>query len=616
MDIKEEILTFIRREEETGALLITGKWGSGKTYYIKNLANKLNEAKKEYLCIISLFGIDSLASLAKVVKERYLDANSNGFTRAVRKVGNITKTVVNATGEIATIATAGNPIAAGIKTGISSVLSINIFDLFSVKNYIGNGKNQRKFVLVFDDLERCKINIVDLLGGINEYCENRNIKTIILAEEDIIKETLDQNKNSDKGFDNIKESKKVTEYDEFKEKVIFQTLKFGVPYDEIIDKMILSYANTKEKYREFLIKNSDRIKQVFRESGTENLRVIKTIIINFERVYAIWDKANVPVDYLPLVMYSYAANFYKEVCQKSFSKDQQVKDIFDSEEITGFSNLNDKGSSLNTLIHWIKTGDFQESLILQEIKERFASKNFTDKFKVLHWSIFDMDYSVTCKGLTEALDDAYAGNLEGNEMLGLFERIQLYETYSINFDFPFEYDKLSDGIDIWITRLKNEGVGIERRNFFVPSDYLQRANQHIRPLYEKMQYAESHFVAWENRKKVLECLNSNEMNLWDNAVYVDMFDDELLEAFQKKFENSNLRQKRYLEQYLLDLKYLFCIQRIEDSYREKEIATTKANLNILKDNIYDLWSKERDQIYKCVLFDFYEKLKTYLSKIQ
>ena len=32
MGIKEEILTFIRREEETGALLITGKWGSGKSY--------------------------------------------------------------------------------------------------------------------------------------------------------------------------------------------------------------------------------------------------------------------------------------------------------------------------------------------------------------------------------------------------------------------------------------------------------------------------------------------------------------------------------------------------------------------------------------------------------
>lgn len=51
------------------------------------------------------------------------------------------------------------------------------------KNYIGRGKSKRKFVLVFDDLERCKINMIDLLGAINEYCENRNIKTIILADE-------------------------------------------------------------------------------------------------------------------------------------------------------------------------------------------------------------------------------------------------------------------------------------------------------------------------------------------------------------------------------------------------------------------------------------------------
>ena len=74
MDIKEEILTFINREEETGALLITGKWGSGKSYYIKGLAKELNDNKREYLCVISLFGIDSVASLVKAVKECYLES--------------------------------------------------------------------------------------------------------------------------------------------------------------------------------------------------------------------------------------------------------------------------------------------------------------------------------------------------------------------------------------------------------------------------------------------------------------------------------------------------------------------------------------------------------------
>ena len=68
MDIREEILTFINRKEETGALLITGKWGSGKSYYIKDLAKELNDNKKEYLCVVSLFGIDSVASLITEVK--------------------------------------------------------------------------------------------------------------------------------------------------------------------------------------------------------------------------------------------------------------------------------------------------------------------------------------------------------------------------------------------------------------------------------------------------------------------------------------------------------------------------------------------------------------------
>lgn len=47
MDIKDEIINFIERKEETGALLITGKWGSGKTFYIKNLVEEFNKEKKD-----------------------------------------------------------------------------------------------------------------------------------------------------------------------------------------------------------------------------------------------------------------------------------------------------------------------------------------------------------------------------------------------------------------------------------------------------------------------------------------------------------------------------------------------------------------------------------------
>ena len=186
MDIKDEIINFIERKEETGALLITGKWGSGKSYYIKNLAAELNDAKKEYLCVISLFGIDSVENLTKAVKECYLEANSTIFTKTARKIGKIVGKTVNSGLKVAEAATGGNVAVSAAQKGFSSVISLGLLDFISVKNYIGRGKSKRKFVLVFDDLERCKINTVDLLGAINEYCENRNIKTIILAAEDVI----------------------------------------------------------------------------------------------------------------------------------------------------------------------------------------------------------------------------------------------------------------------------------------------------------------------------------------------------------------------------------------------------------------------------------------------
>lgn len=57
MVIENEINLFIKSEENNGALLITGKWGCGKSYLIKECASDL-EVKDHYaIAIISLFGV-------------------------------------------------------------------------------------------------------------------------------------------------------------------------------------------------------------------------------------------------------------------------------------------------------------------------------------------------------------------------------------------------------------------------------------------------------------------------------------------------------------------------------------------------------------------------------
>ncbi len=35
---------------------------------------------------------------------------------------------------------------------------------------------EKPVTLVFDDLERCCLETVDILGMINEYCENQNLE--------------------------------------------------------------------------------------------------------------------------------------------------------------------------------------------------------------------------------------------------------------------------------------------------------------------------------------------------------------------------------------------------------------------------------------------------------
>ena len=565
MDIKDEIINFIERKEETGALLITGKWGSGKSYYIKNLAAELNDAKKEYLCVISLFGIDSVENLTKAVKECYLEANSTIFTKTARKIGKIVGKTVNSGLKVAEAATGGNVAVSAAQKGFSSVISLGLLDFISVKNYIGRGKSKRKFVLVFDDLERCKINTVDLLGAINEYCENRNIKTIILAAEDVILKNEENIKKvvweegTTKKEASIKEQiRSVSDYRDFKEKVIFQTIAFSMTYVDIIDAMIDKYSEGVSGYKDFLKCNSCSIKQVFIESKYNNLRTIKASITKFERVYALWTRLALSNDYLHYLLYSFIADCYetKPVSDDAEEGVEQVIERFVIKDKDGkkYTHYNEKASSLNSLCMWIEKGVFDENAIISEIQEKFTQNQFTDKFKVLHWSIFDLDAETTIKGLKDALKDAYNGFLDADEYVGLIDRLQHYKVYKLPFD-DLDYYKLSDGIDKFIERVKT-GVEEGKLRFHVASEIMARENEDTKSLLEKLEYIEYNHNYWKLRNNLLEALKDKSDFLYNLNIYgLEELDDELLDVFKKAYQEGDNRRKRELGHFILSLNY-------------------------------------------------------------
>lgn len=281
----EEIENYIEEQDQNGALLVTGKWGSGKTYLIRQIEKKLNQEPKYLMAVVSLFGIEDTNTLSKKVKEAVAYAQT--FNKAEKSgKGHIAKGVNIAKQLSEKAAAFGELFDFGkikkIAKSANMLLSIDIHDFLPIEKEvycIVAGEEQpvkKKLVLVFDDFERCKIGVIDLLGIINTYVEDKRIKTIVIASED-----------------NIEDEEN---YKTFKEKVVERTVKLDVEYRRIQQEMIEDYKTETSEYKEFLKKESPKLFQVFEESGSRNLRTFKSCLIDFERVYGLWHSLKLPTD--------------------------------------------------------------------------------------------------------------------------------------------------------------------------------------------------------------------------------------------------------------------------------------------------------------------------------
>ena len=230
MKLIEELKNYCDISNPVGALMLSGEWGCGKTYLIKNKLIPL--MKKEYVFVsVSLFGIDSLDKLRVEVKKKWLEKASeldkpkgtrfSKFTDFYKKIYSIFKNALpdkwQEKGEV-----------------VSSIM--DLVNLMPISNRVF----EKKVILVFDDLERTNISYTDLLGCINDYCENQGFNTIIVANEEKIED------KSDDGLS----------YLEIKEKIVQRVIPFVPDYEEVVANSIESMSCGIE-YKGLLKKTGD-----------------------------------------------------------------------------------------------------------------------------------------------------------------------------------------------------------------------------------------------------------------------------------------------------------------------------------------------------------------------
>ena len=213
------------------------------------------------------------------------------------------------------------------KIDISGVKNLNASEIISLF------KNISDYVIVFDDLERCEMPISETLGYINDYVEHKNVKCVIVAnEQEINKINYDNNyelkvmsclnDNIDYGEKqgkdiftkiNNEENKKVDipkiknrilnmydgnkKYKAIKEKLIGITIKYIPDINKVYDQLIVEYKKKNKDLYEFLKENKNKCINIIKLNNCNNIRTMIFILDRFEILYNEINRLNIDKKY-------------------------------------------------------------------------------------------------------------------------------------------------------------------------------------------------------------------------------------------------------------------------------------------------------------------------------
>lgn len=286
--IKNAVESFLTTPH-TGVLMISGNWGTGKSYFVKHqlldmignvecpeasksgnikevfknkILNLITKNGNNYLPVmISLFGIGSIKELESAIMGELLNSINGEATSKIKKIWNGTKKVLEKSEKLK-----------------------EYLDIVSLIDYRpGVDVLPKQVIIVLDDLERFddKITETDILGFINNLSENIGLKVIVIANE----EYLNSNKRK---------------FGAFKEKVVEKTLYYSPNIPTIAKEMIASLKDT--EFKEFIDssslisssfdpegsvspKDKTRVKQYL--ESLSNLRTLKFAINHFNRIFTL-----------------------------------------------------------------------------------------------------------------------------------------------------------------------------------------------------------------------------------------------------------------------------------------------------------------------------------------
>lgn len=250
------IKNYLENDKTRSAIMLTGAWGSGKSYYIQNVLTKeLNKCNHD-VAIVSLYGLKTIADLnksiylelrAKKTLKKLASKKKNKETKKNNKLFNwLSKHGKEAASGTALV---GKTIIKGVAGFFNVPVEFSDKDLEKLYTSINlNGK-----LIVLEDLERSGIDIIEIMGYVNNLVEQDGVKVLLVANEnEIIRYKKDDVEDHDPATQVVKEfvdkdkkpilTEKTKEYIKIKEKTVFDTIKFNIGQSEAVKEIILGFS--------------------------------------------------------------------------------------------------------------------------------------------------------------------------------------------------------------------------------------------------------------------------------------------------------------------------------------------------------------------------------------
>ncbi len=202
---------YVEKDKTQSAIMLTGGWGTGKSYYIHNFLEpflKEPENGKHRCAIVSLYGLKNTSEISKRI---YFELRTIG--RAPKK------SEVLSTGKAA-----ATILAKTVLNGMTNMIGFDIGNISDeTLDEVYSSINLSNALIVFEDLERSNIDQIEILGYVNSLVEQDGAKVLLVANEDEIIKTS--------GYVNSKE------------KTISDTILFIGNYENAIKNIISSFEN-------------------------------------------------------------------------------------------------------------------------------------------------------------------------------------------------------------------------------------------------------------------------------------------------------------------------------------------------------------------------------------